>query len=181
MSSVLVLAFIICIFVFVVIFYLVALFKILGYIYTYLFWGAINVPSTEEKVKQIINIVDLSGKKKAIDLGSGDGRIVIALAKAGIEAHGYEINPFLVARAKKNIKKAGLKNKAHVYLKNFWQENLGEFDVVVVFGMKHVMAKLEKKLEKELKPGAVVVLNYFTFSKWKPEKMEDDIYLYIKK
>ena len=36
-----------------------------------------------------------------------------------------------------------------------------------------------KKLKKELKPGAVVISNYFTFPKWKPDKVKDDVYLYI--
>ena len=81
------------------------IFKAFGYIYSYFFWGAINVPTTDEKVEQIIKILDLKGKNKAVDLGSGDGRLIIALAKSGVEAHGYEINPFLVSLARKNIQK----------------------------------------------------------------------------
>ena len=177
MSLFLLLLFIIvCICVIVAIFFL----KIIGYIYSYFFGGAIYVPTTEEKVKQMIDILDLKSAKKAVDLGAGDGRLVIALAKAGIEAHGYEINPFLVSLARKNIRKAGLENKAFMHLKNLWQENLEEFDVVALYGMKHMMRKLEKKLDKELKTGAMVVSNHFIFPKWAYSKKEDNIYLYIK-
>ena len=161
--------------------FFIILFKIFGYIYTYLFWGAINVPTTKEKVKQIINLLNPEGKKKAVDLGSGNGRLSIALAKAGFVTYGYEINPFLVKLSRKNIKEAGLDGKVFIRLKNFWNKDLSEFDVVVLFGMKHMMKKMEKKLQKELRPGAVVVLNYFTFPKWKPDKSKDGIYLYIKK
>ena len=167
-------------FVLAVAFIAIFLFKIIEYCYSYFFWGAIYVSTTEEKVKQMISILDLKGKQKAVDLGSGDGRLVIALAKAGIVAYGYEINPFLVSIANKNIKNAGVEGKAFVYHKNLWKENLGEFDVVVIYPMAHMMKKLEKKLEKELKPGAQVVSNYFTFPKWQHAKKENNVYLYIK-
>ena len=90
------------------------IFKAFGYIYSYFFWGAINVPTTDEKVEQIIKILDLKGKNKAVDLGSGDGRLIIALAKSGVEAHGYEINPLLVSLARKNIQKINLESRAYI-------------------------------------------------------------------
>ena len=160
---------------------LIFIFKIVGLAYSYFFWGAINVPTTEKRVSQMINLLDLSLAKKAVDLGAGDGRLIIALAEKGIEAHGFEINPFLVSEAQKKIKEAGLEERAFMHFKNLWNENLEEFDVVVVYGMWHMMKKLEKKLDKELKPGAIVVSNYFTFPKWPHVKEEDKIYLYIKK
>ena len=157
------------------------IFKAFGYIYSYFFWGAINVPTTDEKVEQIIKILDLKGKNKAVDLGSGDGRLIIALAKSGVEAHGYEINPFLVSLARKNIQKINLESRAFIYLKNFWLEDLSQFDVIVLFGMSHMMGKMKKKLKKELKPGAIIVSNYFTFPDWQPDRSKNDVYLYIKK
>jgi len=181
MSFFISLFFLVCVSIFVVVFVVVYLFKMIGYIYSYFFWGAINVPTTEKRVEQMIGFLDFNPVKKAVDLGAGDGRLVIALAKAGFEAHGYEINPFLISLARKNIREAGLENKAFVHFKNLWKADLGEFDAVVLYGMKHMMKKLEKKLEKELKPGVKIVSNYFTFPIWKPEKMEDNIYLYIKK
>ena len=156
------------------------LYKIIFYIYSYFFWGAIYVSTSDEKVEKMIGFLDLKKIKKAADLGAGDGRFVIALAKEGIEAHGYEINPFLVLLARKNIKKAGLENKAFMHLKNLWQTDTRDFDVVFLYAMKHMMKKLEKKLNKELKPGASIVSNYFVFPNWKPEKSEESITLYVK-
>ena len=157
------------------------LIKIVESAYPYFFWGAIYVPTTEKRVKQMIGLLDLKIARKAVDLGAGDGRLVIALAKAGVEAHGFEINPFLVSRAQKKIRKAGLDGKAFMHRKNLWHENLGEFDVVVLYAMKHMMKKLEKKFDSELSVGAIVISNYFTFPNWTPKKSEDNIYLYIKK
>ena len=160
---------------------LVFLKKIWGSAYSYFFWGAINIPTTEKRVEQMIGFLNLDSIKKAADLGSGDGRLVIALARAGVEAHGYEINPFLVLLARKNIKKAGLENKAFVYFKNFWLEDLGKFDAVIVYGMKHMMKKMEKKFEKELRPGTQIVSNYFALPTWHLDKENERIYLYVKK
>ena len=116
-----------------------------------------------------------------VDLGAGEGRLMIALAKAGATVHGYEINPFLVAKAKENIKKVGLENEVFIFCKNLWKQDLKEFDAVAIYPMGHMMKKLEKKFENELKPGTKVVSNYFTFPNWKPARAENNVYLYIKK
>ena len=157
-----------------------AVFKICGWSFPYLFWGAINVPSQPGTVEKMIELSGAGPGKKAVDLGCGEGRLVIALAKAGAEAHGFEINPFLVRRAKEKIKQEGLDDKAFVYLKNLWKQDLSDFDVVTIYAMKHMMNPLGKKLQKELKSGAKVVSNHFQFKNWKPAQKKDDIYLYIK-
>jgi cyclopropane fatty-acyl-phospholipid synthase-like methyltransferase len=167
--------------VFVFILAIVYLFKIIELAYPLLFWGAIYVPTSEKRVEQMIGLLGLKSGQRAADLGAGDGRLVIALAKLGIEAHGYEINPFLVLLARKNIRKAGLESKAFMHFKNLWQEDFGEFNVIALYGMRHMMGKLENKLDKELKSGSVVISNYFTFPEWKPSRAEDNTYLYIKK
>ncbi|MFH1423719.1 MAG: methyltransferase domain-containing protein [Candidatus Nealsonbacteria bacterium] len=161
---------------------LLFLFVFLFLIFTnpFLFWGAIYVSSKEEKIKKIIKLAEIKPGEKAVDLGAGDGRLVIALAKKGAEAHGYEINPALVWRARRNINKAGLKRKAFIHWKNFWNEDLFEFDIIAVYGFDYVMKKLEKKLERELKNNARVVSNTFCFPTWPQIKDEDGVYLYKK-
>jgi ribosomal protein L11 methylase PrmA len=150
-------------------------------LYTYFFWGAIYVPTSEEKVEKMVKFLKIKPGQTVVDLGSGDGRLLIALAKAGANAYGYEINPLLVTSARKNIKKAGLGDKAFVYCKSLWRQDLKDFDAVVVYPMAHMMRKLEKKFERELKSGVKIVSNYFTLPTWKPDKVEDNVYLYIKK
>jgi cyclopropane fatty-acyl-phospholipid synthase-like methyltransferase len=160
---------------------LVFLKKIWGFAYPYFFWGAVNVPTTELKVEEMVELLKVESGQTVVDMGAGDGRLIIALAKVGAKSCGYEINPFLVAKAKKNIKEAGLGGRVFIYCKSMWRQDLSNFDAVVVYGMTHMMKKLEKKLDKELKPGARVVSNYFVLPTWKPCKVEDNIYLYIKK
>ena len=160
---------------------LALLIKIFGYLYPYFFWGGINVSSTKEKIKKIVDLSGAKAGQTVIDLGSGNGELLIALANTGATVIGYEINPLLVTTAKKNIKEAGIHGRATVFCGNLWNQNLKNFDVVVAYPMKHMMKKLEEKFEKELKTGTKVVLNYFALPTWKPEKVEDNVYLYIKK
>ena len=128
-------------------------------IFPFLCWGALYVPSKDERIKKMIEFLDIKKREKALDIGAGDGRVVVALAKAGAKAEGFEINPLLVKKAQKNIKKAGLEGKAFVYLKKFWKEDFSEYDVVTLYGIGYIMKGLEKKLKKELKQGARVASN----------------------
>ena len=143
--------------------------------------GAFFAPSNKKEVERMILISGVKPGDKAVDLGSGDGRLVIALAKARVQAHGYEVNPILVWWSRRKIKKAGLSSKAFIHRQNFWNSDLSGFNVVSVFGIKYMMSKLEAKLKKELKPGARVVSNYFVFPNWKHSKKEGNAYLYLKK
>jgi ribosomal protein L11 methylase PrmA len=120
------------------------------------------------------------GGKRAVDLGSGDGRIVIALARSGFEAHGFELNPLLVAYSRRKIRQAMLQDCAFIHQKSYWDENLSSFDVVVVFGISYIMKKLEKKLVQELRPGSLVASNYFSFPDWKPVHTEHNLLVYKK-
>ena len=143
-----------------------------------LFLGAFFAPSRKDIVGKIVNISGVKPGDTAVDLGSGDGRLVIAFAKAGAQAHGYEVNPILVWLCKYKIKKAGLSGKAFVHQKSFWRIDFSQFNIVTVFGINYMMKRLEAKLKKELKPGARVVSNYFIFPTWQYFKKEDDVSLY---
>ena len=116
--------------------------------------GPFYVPTKRNYVPHIVNFLALRRWEKAVDLGSGNGRLLIALAEAGAEAHGYEHNPLLVWRSRYNIKRAGLKGKAFVHTANFWNVDVSVFDAVVIYGMPYIMPKLEEKLRRELRPGA---------------------------
>lgn len=155
-------------------------FRFFEFLLPMFFGGAIYVPTKEKRVREMIDFLGIRPGEKAVDLGAGDGRLLIALAKAGAEAHGYEINPFLVSRARKNIKKAGFEGKAFIYQKNFWSEDLSQFDVATIYGISRIMKKLEDKLRKELKQNARVVSNAFNFPTWDYSKKEGAVYLYIK-
>lgn len=176
---VIVLLFLFIAFAFILIF-TVFIYYLIFHLFAILSRGAIFAKSTDKIIERMISLSCVKPGEKAVDLGSGDGRLVVVLAKAGAEAHGYEINPFLVWLSRKNIKNLGLQNRAFIHRENFWNKDLSEFSTVTVYGIGYMMKKLEKKLGKELKPGSKVVSNYFIFPNWPHSKKENSIRLYIK-
>lgn len=143
--------------------------------------GAPYVPVQSKTLKKIIEFAAVKPGQKAVDLGSGDGRIVIALARAGAVACGYEINPILVWWTRRKIEKEGLAGKAFVYRKSFWGEDLSSFDAVTIFGIKRIMGELGEKLKKELKSNAKVVSYGFAIPGWQYAKKEEGVFLYEKR
>src|SRR5271168_2992410 len=98
--------------------------------------GAIYFPTSTRSVEIMLRFADVKPGDKLVDLGSGDGRILIAAAKAGAEVVGYEINPILVRRSRRSIARAGFGGRpaesgnAVVHWESFWRADLSQFDVV---------------------------------------------------
>jgi protein-L-isoaspartate O-methyltransferase len=139
------------------------------------------------RVETMVELAEVKPGETGADLGSGDGRIVIAFAKvpfigtkdAGVEMHGYEIDDELLKLSQQNIQSQNLQN-AFIHKKDFWLEELSTYDIICAYPMPAIMGRLERKLQEELKPGARVLLNYFPFKHWKLQKTKDNIYLYYK-
>ncbi len=140
--------------------------------------GAPYVPSRTSSVEKMILLGDIQPGEKTADLGSGDGRVVIAMAECGAEAHGFENNPVLVLVARRNIRKAGLTGKAFIHWKNFWNADFANFDVISVYAMPYIMGRLYRKIKKEMRPGSRIVSNAFEFKHETPVKKDKGIYLY---
>lgn len=114
------------------------------------------VETSDEKVEKMVAFADPAPGMRSVDLGAGDGRVVIAMAKAGAIACGFENVEKYVRRAKTNIINAGLMNKAFVTNSDFWKEDLSDFDIVTIYAMAAIMEDLEKKLTKELRRGQLL-------------------------
>ena len=145
-----------------------------------IFRGAPFAPTNPDIVKKMIDLAKIKTGDKAVDIGSGDGRLVIGLAKAGAEAHGFEINPLLVWWSRWKIKRAGLQGRAFIHRRSFWNEDFSKYNIVTVFGMSHIMKKLSIKLQNELPLGASVVCNTFSLPNWPDFQKLDRIYIYNK-
>jgi hypothetical protein len=140
--------------------------------------GAIYDPSSQEETRVMAELAEVRPGMKVADLGSGDGRVVMALALRGAEAHGYEVNPILVLVSRRNIRRQGLTGSAFIHWSNFWRKNLSRYDLVTVFQVGFVMARLESKLKRELAPGACVISHYWRFPSLRPERSRGNIYRY---
>src|SRR3989344_5864801 len=143
-----------------------------------LIFGAPYAPVAGNRIETMVKLLRPKKSDKFVDLGSGDGRIVIAFAKLGVESHGYEINPLLVAFSRYRIRKAGLHKKAFIHFKDFWLTDLSRFNAVTLYGIAHIMGRLEKKLKKELKPGSKITANYFKFPSTRELKKENNVRYY---
>jgi len=138
------------------------------------------VPSSDEKIQIILEMASVYPDIKTVDLGSGNGKVVIAFAKAGAEAYGFEIDPGRVRVSRNLIKQEGVSNRAHIYEGSFWDADIGTYDVITVFGITAVMQRLEEKLKREMKPKAIVLSNLFPFPSWVPLNRRNNVYEYMK-
>lgn len=137
--------------------------------------GAIYVPTLEPSLRTMLAFAKVDGKR-VIDLGSGDGRIVAAAAAAGAAAsHGTENNPLLVLYSKVRLASAP---RTSVWWGDLWSTDCSSYDVVFVFGMNHIMERLERKLKTELRPGALVVSNGFQMPTWAAEASDNGCWSY---
>lgn len=140
--------------------------------------GAPYLPAKQARVATMVELANVLAGERAVDLGSGDGRIVIAFARAGAEAHGYEINPLLVWKSRRNIRKHGLKGRAFIHWKSFRRVDFSLFNIVSVYGLPGIMKGLEARLRRDLPAGGRVVSLTFKFPNWPPVLRQDWVYLY---
>ena len=142
------------------------------------FFGAPYEPSRGKALINIIKFTDVKKGDKIAELGSGNGVVCIQLAKNGAEVHGFEINPLLVWISKRKIKKLGLQNRVFIHWRNFWKEDLGKYNKIVLFQFKTIMRRLERKFKKELKPKTKIISHWWRIPGWKIKKKIGRIYLY---
>lgn len=148
-------------------------------VYPALHFGAIYVPSSLNKMPIMMEYASIKKGERVIDLGSGDGRLVIAAAQQGALATGVELHTDMIQLSRKKIATLHLQDMADIRKENMWKTNLSEYDVVFVYGITYIMDRMEKKLRKELKKGARVVSNNYQFPHWKPKKEKENVRLYI--
>jgi len=143
-----------------------------------LFFGAPFVRSKTEDIEKMMALVHLKKTDKIVDVGCGDGTIVIHVGQQGYKIEGFDINRVLVWRAQRNIEKLKLKTNTKVFTSDVWKTDLSPYSVIFLYGITYMMPGLEKKIQAELKPGSRVVSNFFTFPNWKPIKNEGKINVY---
>lgn len=143
--------------------------------------GGPYVPSRMERVDIMIQLAKLTATDRVMDMGSGDGRILLAALEAGAkEAIGYEVHYELVRRARSEAKRRGFSDRARVFWKSMWKADLADVNVVFLYQIPYAMRKIGDKLQRELPPGARIVSNGFSIPEWQPAETNGHIYLYIK-
>jgi cyclopropane fatty-acyl-phospholipid synthase-like methyltransferase len=144
--------------------------------------GAPWIPTSRKTVRKMLELAKVTEEDTLIDLGSGDGRIIIMAAEEfGAKAIGIEADPLRVYWSRRAIRRKRLHDKASVTRGNFFHQSLEDASVVSVYQLQRVNKKMKSKLASELKPGTRVVSHSFTFDGWKvaEETRNPDLYLYI--
>ena len=126
------------------------------------------VPSPPEMVSKMLEVAKVTPADYVIDLGSGDGRNVIAAAKLGANALGVEYNPDMVALSERLAKEAGVENKAKFVQGDMYEADISKATVMALFLLPVNLNKLTPKF-LDLKPGSRIVLNTFGIDGWEPD------------
>jgi SAM-dependent methyltransferase len=130
------------------------------------------VPSPQVVVDKMVELAGVKKGDVVYDLGSGDGRIVIAAAKRGARAVGFEIDPELVGESRANIKKAGVQDLAEIRNQDILTVDLSPANVLTMYLLPDVNLKLKPNILSQLKPGSRVVSHSFDMGDWKPDRIE---------
>ena len=144
--------------------------------------GAPWTPTPQETVRKMLELADVSQDDTVVDLGSGDGRIIIMAAKEfGARAIGIEVDPSRILWSRWNVQRSGMQEKVQVVKGNFFDLDLSEATVVTVFQRIGTNNRLKAKLISELKPGTRIVSYIHLFEGWSPVVAVEDskIYLYM--
>ncbi|XP_078125960.1 adenine nucleotide translocase lysine N-methyltransferase [Sander vitreus] len=130
------------------------------------------IPASKAQVDHVMTL--LRGRKGGlVDLGSGDGRIVLEAHRQGFTpAVGYELNPWLVLMARFHAWRAGHHEKVSYRREDLWKVDLTECKNVTVFLAPSVLSLLQQKLEAELPDDALMVAGRFPFPDWTPCRIE---------
>lgn len=133
--------------------------------------GVIFVTTPHEAVHEMLRLAAVTRNDVVYDLGSGDGRIVIAAARDfGARAVGVEIDPKLIKESEENARNAGVGDRVRFVEQDLFRADLREATVVTLFLLPGLNELLRPKLMEELRPGSRVVSHMYDMREWQPDK-----------
>jgi precorrin-6B methylase 2 len=129
------------------------------------------VPTPPELVEKMLDMAQVTPQDIVIDLGSGDGRNVIAAAKRGARAYGFEFNPDMVALSRRRAQEAGVADKATFIEGDMFEADISKATVLALFLLPSNLDKLAPKF-LTLRPGTRIVNNTFNVTGWEADASE---------
>jgi hypothetical protein len=128
------------------------------------------VPTPDEVVDRMLTMAQIGPNDFHMDLGSGDGKIVIAAAKRGAKAVGIEYNPEMVKVAQDNAQKAGVADKASFRRADIFQTDFSQASVITLYLLPALNMKLRPTI-LSMRPGTRVVSHSFTMEDWEADEI----------
>ena len=129
------------------------------------------MPTSPELVEKMLDMAEVSPSDFVIDLGSGDGRNIIAAAKRGARALGVEYNPDLVELSRQRAEAAHVSDKATFVQGDMYAADVSQATVLALFLTPEVLDRMTDKF-LAMRPGARIVLNSFPITEWEPDATE---------
>ena len=129
------------------------------------------VPTPPELVEKMLDMAKVTPQDIVIDLGSGDGRNVIAAAKRGARAYGFEFNPDMVALSRRKAQEAGVADRATFIEGDMFEADISKATVLALFLLPSNLDKLAPKF-LTLRPGTRMVNNTFQVTGWDADASE---------
>ena len=129
----------------------------------------VYVPTPQVVVDAMLKMAKVSANDYIIDLGSGDGRIVITAAKKyGARGFGVDLDTVLLKRANESAKREGITDRAHFVEQNLFETDLSQATVITSYLLPEMNEKLRPKILK-LKPGTRVVAHDYHMGEWRAD------------
>ena len=143
-------------------------------------WMATPPEATRRAIARAAELLAANrpSRPRLVDLGSGDGRLVIAAARLGFDAVGVELNPVLLLSSYIYAARAGVLGRVSFLACDLWGLDLAPFDVVTCFGVASSMPRLGAKLDREGRPGTLVVCFRFPIPGREPALREEELFFY---
>lgn len=133
--------------------------------------GGPFVPTPPAVVEAMLKLANVGTRDHVVDLGSGDGRIVLAaVTRYQASGTGVEIDDELVSRSNAAATKQGVAERARFVRQDVREADLSRATVLTLYLLPGMMTHLRNKLLAELKPGSRVVSHDFIFEQWKPDR-----------
>jgi hypothetical protein len=132
------------------------------------------VPTPQDLVERMLDMANVKPGEYLIDLGSGDGRIVVTAAQRGARAYGVDLNPKRVAEGIANAAKAKVSDRATFGVKDLFDTDISKADVVTTYLLPLVNLDLRPRLLEQMRPGARLVTHAFHMGDdWWPDATDN--------
>ena len=129
------------------------------------------VPSPQSVVSDMLRYADVNEKDFLIDLGSGDGRIVLTAAKLfGARGFGVEIKDDLVRKSNETAQREGLADRVKFMKQDLFKTDMSQATVITMYLLPDTVNLLKDKFLNELRPGTRIVSHDYPLTGWIPEK-----------
>ncbi|MBM3607134.1 MAG: methyltransferase domain-containing protein [Alphaproteobacteria bacterium] len=134
------------------------------------------VPTPQDVVDRMLELVKLTQQDFVMDLGCGDGRMLVTAArKFGSRGFGVDLNPARIAEATKNAQAANVTDKIRFEVRNLFQTSIKDANVLTMYLLPSVNLQLRPRILDEMAPGSRIVSHAFHMGDWEPDVQTEAI------